>query len=82
MTPQTITATRPITRRQPASAGPGGIRVFTINIEQCPQCGSTLKIITALEDPTVMAKIPAHLGLSIRAPPRATFAVIRSTPNG
>ncbi len=31
---------------------------------------------------TVMAKIPTHLGLSIRAPPRATFAVIGPTPNG
>jgi hypothetical protein len=57
-------------------------RVFAIDIEQCPQCGGTLKIIAALEDPTVMAKILTHLGLSISAPPRATFAVIRSTPNG
>jgi hypothetical protein len=31
---------------------------------------------------TVMAKILTHLGLSIRAPPRATFAVIGPTPNG
>jgi hypothetical protein len=51
-------------------------------MEQCPQCGGPLKIIAAIEDPTVMAKILAHLGLSIRAPPRATFAVIRSTPKG
>jgi hypothetical protein len=82
MTLQTITATRPITRYRPASAGPGGIRVFAIDSEQCPQCGSPLTIIAAIEDPTVMAKILTHLGLSIRAPPRATFAVIRSTPNG
>jgi hypothetical protein len=29
-----------------------------------------------------MAKILTHLGLSISAPPHATFAVIRPTPNG
>ena len=61
----------PLHRRQPASAGPGGIRVFAIDMEQCPQCGSTLKIIAAIADPTVMAKILARLGLSIRAPPRS-----------
>jgi hypothetical protein len=33
MTPQTITATRHLPRRQPASAGPGGIRVFAIAME-------------------------------------------------
>jgi ABC-type transporter Mla maintaining outer membrane lipid asymmetry permease subunit MlaE len=35
------------------------------------QCGSTLKIIAAIEDPAVIAKILTHLGLSARAPPRA-----------
>jgi hypothetical protein len=51
-------------------------------MEQCPQCGDPLKIITAIEDPTVMAQILVHLGLPINAPPRATLAVIRPTPNG
>jgi hypothetical protein len=31
-------------------------RVFEIDIEQCPQCGGTLKIIAAIEHP-VIAKI-------------------------
>jgi hypothetical protein len=57
-------------------------RVFAIDSEQCPQCGGPLKIIATIEDPTVIAKILTQLGLSIRAPPRATFAGIRSTPNG
>src|ERR687895_789577 len=61
----------PLHRRQPASAGPGGSRVFAIDMEQCPQCGSTLKIIAAIADPTVMAKILAHLGLYIRTSPRS-----------
>jgi hypothetical protein len=46
-------------------------RVFAIDIEQCPQCGGTLKIIAAIADPTVIAKILTHLGLPIRAPPRS-----------
>ena len=44
-------------------------RVFEIDIEQCPQCGGTLKLIAAIEDPPVIAKILTHLGLSARAPP-------------
>ena len=54
-------------------------------VEQCPQCGSTLKIIAAIEHPPVIAKILTHLGLSARAPPGhrpVTRAAIRSIPNG
>ncbi|MGH8526307.1 MAG: hypothetical protein ACREXY_19505 [Gammaproteobacteria bacterium] len=46
-------------------------RVFAIDIEQCSQCGGALTIIAAILDPTVIAKILAHLGLPIRAPPRS-----------
>ena len=46
-------------------------RVFDIDIEQCPHCGGTLKIIAAIEDPSVIARILAHLGLPARASPRA-----------
>lgn len=46
-------------------------RVFDIDIERCPHCGGTLKIIAAIENPAVIAKILAHLGLPTRAPPRA-----------
>ncbi|MDQ3565208.1 MAG: hypothetical protein M3436_14065 [Pseudomonadota bacterium] len=41
------------------------------DIEKCPHCGATLKIMAAIENPAVIAKILAHLGLSARAPPRA-----------
>jgi hypothetical protein len=47
-------------------------RVFEIDLEHCPHCGGPLTIIAAIEDPTVIAKILTHLGLSTRAPPRAT----------
>ena len=46
-------------------------RVFDIDIERCPYCGGTLKIIAAIVDPSVIAKILAHLGLPTRTPPRA-----------
>jgi hypothetical protein len=46
-------------------------RVFDIDIEQCPQCGGTLTILAAIEDPSVIAKILTHLGLPARAPPRS-----------
>jgi len=46
-------------------------RVFDIDIEHCPHCGGELKIIVALEEPTMIAKILAHLGMPARAPPRA-----------
>ena len=45
-------------------------RAFDIDIEHCPHCGGTLKIIAAIEDPAVITKILAHLGLPPRAPPR------------
>ena len=45
-------------------------RVFNIDLEHCPNCGGTLTIIAALLDPTVIAQILTHLGLSARAPPR------------
>ena len=54
-------------------------RVFDIDIEHCPNCGGSLKSIaapstrlrTGIEDPPVIVKILAHLGLPTRAPPRS-----------
>ncbi len=46
-------------------------RVFDIDVEHCPHCGGKLKIIAAIEEPGVIAKILAHLGLPTRAPPRS-----------
>ncbi len=45
-------------------------RVFDIDIEHCPRCGGRLKIIAAIEEPPVIARILTHLGLPARAPPR------------
>ncbi len=46
-------------------------RVFDIDIEHCPNCGGALKIIAAIEDPPVIAKILTHLQLPAQAPPRS-----------
>ncbi len=46
-------------------------RVFEIDMASCPQCGGPLTLIAAIEEPAVIAKILAHLGLPTGAPPRA-----------
>ena len=45
-------------------------RVFDSDIEHCPNCGGSLKIIAAIEDPPVIVRILSHLGLASCAPPR------------
>jgi hypothetical protein len=44
-------------------------RVFEVDALQCPRCGSTLRLIAAIEDPAVARKILECLGLPARAPP-------------
>ena len=46
-------------------------RVFDLDIEHCPNCGGTLKIIAAIGEPAVIVRILTHLGLPARAPPRS-----------
>jgi len=50
-------------------------RVFDIDIEHCPNCGGTLKIIAAIEDPPVIVKIFSHLVLPARAPGAASRSI-------
>jgi len=54
-------------------------RVFDIDIDHCPNCSGSLKIIAcpeprrraAIEDPPVIVKILSHLGLPTHVPPRS-----------
>ena len=46
-------------------------RVFNSDVEICPHCGGSVKIIAAIQNPSAIARILAHLGLPTRAPPRA-----------
>jgi hypothetical protein len=55
-------------------------RVFGIDIEICERGGGAVKIVESIEDPTVIEKTLAHLGMAdtgqgalppVRAPPRS-----------
>jgi hypothetical protein len=50
-------------------------RVFNIYGEICPHCGGSVKIIAAIQNPSAITRILAHLGLPIWAPPRAPRAL-------
>ena len=70
---------------EPAAARPGRIgwarllkRVFDIDMQRCPKCGSgELKIIAAILERPVIEKILRHLGLDPRPPPRAPARPVR-----
>ena len=36
-------------------------RVFAIDIETCPHCGGTLRVIASIEEPLLIAKILGHV---------------------
>jgi len=56
-------------------------RVFDIDIEQCPHCGGTLKIIAAIEHPTVIAD-PRSSRLVRPGTAPISGTGIRSIPSG
>jgi hypothetical protein len=49
-------------------------RVFEIDALRCPRCGSTLRLIAAIEDPAIARQILACIGLPARAPPTSPAA--------
>ena len=49
-------------------------RVFEIDALRCPRCGSTLRLIAAIEDPAIARRILACIGLPARAPPTSPAA--------
>ena len=51
-------------------------RVFSIDIETCPKCGGTLRVIACIEDPDLIATILEH----IRARDEAVASQSRAPP--
>ncbi|MHA7834015.1 MAG: hypothetical protein ACX94A_05990 [Algiphilus sp.] len=49
-------------------------RVFEIDALRCPACGSTLRLVAAIESPAIAQRILECLGLPARAPPPAPAA--------
>ena len=45
-------------------------RAFDIEVERCA-CGGKLKLIAVIEEPAVIGKILAHIGLELQPPPIA-----------
>jgi hypothetical protein len=45
--------------------------MFDIDIDHCQHCGANMKIIAAILESSVIAKILNHLGLPTRTPPRS-----------
>ncbi|MBI4609737.1 MAG: transposase [Candidatus Rokubacteria bacterium] len=43
-------------------------RAFEIDVLACPRCGGRLRLIATIDDPRVIRRILAHLGLPIEAP--------------
>ena len=58
-------------------------QVFEVDIEHCPHCGGTLKIVAAILEKATITKILDHLDLSAQAKhtmPTGLFAVPPSDP--
>ena len=43
-------------------------RAFEIDVLACPRCGGRMQLIATIEDPSVIRKILAHLGLPTEVP--------------
>jgi hypothetical protein len=37
------------------------VQIHTVDIETCPDCGGTLRVIACIEDPPLIAKILGHV---------------------
>jgi hypothetical protein len=62
-------------------------RVFLVDVLECPACAGRMRLIAAIVEPRLVARILAHLGLPARAPPLfprakspAPAATTRPTP--
>jgi len=56
-------------------------RVFNIDIETCDKCGSDVRIVASIEDPTVIKKILAHLYNTASLAATALLPDCRASPS-
>ena len=49
--------------------------VFTIDIENCEQCGAAVKVIASIEDPAVIQEILGHLQNRTESPQTGSHPV-------
>ena len=56
-------------------------RVFAVDALACPRCGATLRLLAAIEDPSVARAILGCLALPARAPPPGTGQPTASQPD-
>ena len=57
-------------------------RVFEVDALACPKCGGRMRVLAAITDPTVAARILRCLALPARAPPPATARAKVGPPDG
>ena len=43
-------------------------RSLGLDVLRCPRCGGRLKLIALIKDPTVIRRVPQHLGLPTDVP--------------
>jgi hypothetical protein len=55
-------------------------RVFEVEALRCPRCGSTMRLIAAIEDPDVARRILECMQLPARAPPLGEATDLRDEP--
>ena len=45
-------------------------RAYRLDVLVCPRCAGPMRLIALIEDERVATRIPTHIGLPARAPPR------------
>lgn len=55
-------------------------RVFNIDIETCPACGGSVRIVACIEDPDVIGKILAHVAGKAAGPEAVQLPPSRGPP--
>jgi hypothetical protein len=44
-------------------------RAFDLDVLRCPRCAGRMQLMATIDDPAVIQRILAHLGLRVRGPP-------------